>query len=289
MIDAYDVLGIDFHAEADDVKKAFRRLSLQHHPDKVQSQFAGDAAAMEKRFVEIKAAYDILQDADRRRAYDAFGFDFGEERPEKEVWSIGITTIVNPLSVFVAKTAVVSLVRGVAALTAVRLGVFLFGLCTGVLYHRSICVRGIDLRSPAMASVRINFAVIWSLTVVHWVWPLLFDAACVFYLVSEVSGVDILVQSTLIFAGVGAGCLFFARLARGWWLWLLAFELLLLGLAVLSCALASGTLRLYIDNLKVSHGESIRIHRQRMRQERQRLIKQAEQLRQQSFHRTAIR
>jgi len=278
MVDAYDVLGVSFDAGPDDVKKAYRRLSLQHHPDKVQAKSAGDA---EKKFMEIKAAYDILQDSDRRRAYDAFGFDFGQERPEKEVWSIGITTIVSPMGTFMVKTAVALLVRALAELTPVKLGVVLVGMGVLVLYYKKIIVRGFDMRSPALAPMRINFGVIWSLTVLHWAWPLLFDAACVFYLASEVSGVDVLVRGTKIFAGAGAGCLLFARLVRGWWLWLFALEAVLLGLALFSCGVASGTLRLYIDSTKEQHGEKIRKQRSRLRAERQRLSDEADSLRQQ--------
>ncbi len=64
----YSVLGIDRGASGDEVKRAFRRLARQYHPDLND----GDAAA-EMRFKEINEAYDVLSDADKRRDYDEFG------------------------------------------------------------------------------------------------------------------------------------------------------------------------------------------------------------------------
>jgi molecular chaperone DnaJ len=63
--DYYEVLGVSKDASADEIKKAFRRLAVQHHPDKE----GGDEA----KFKEINEAYDILKDAQKRQRYDQFG------------------------------------------------------------------------------------------------------------------------------------------------------------------------------------------------------------------------
>jgi molecular chaperone DnaJ len=68
--DAYEILGIDRSADAAEVKKAFRRLARELHPD-VNTE---DPAAEEK-FKEAAEAYEILSDAERRRTYDAFGYE----------------------------------------------------------------------------------------------------------------------------------------------------------------------------------------------------------------------
>ena len=63
--DYYEVLGVSKDASADEVKKAFRRLAIQHHPDKE----GGD----ETKFKEINEAYEVLKDTEKRKRYDQFG------------------------------------------------------------------------------------------------------------------------------------------------------------------------------------------------------------------------
>src|SRR4051812_17802827 len=64
--DFYAVLGVDSDATADEVKKAYRKLARQHHPD----ANAGDPAA-ERRFKEVGEAYAVLADPEQRKQYDA--------------------------------------------------------------------------------------------------------------------------------------------------------------------------------------------------------------------------
>ena len=66
--DYYEVLGVAKTADAGEVKSAYRRLALKHHPDKNP----GDKAAEEK-FKEAAEAYEVLGDADKRAAYDRHG------------------------------------------------------------------------------------------------------------------------------------------------------------------------------------------------------------------------
>jgi len=66
--DYYELLGCSRTSSADDIKKAFRKLAMQHHPDRNQ----GDKDA-EKKFKELNHAYDILKDPDKRAAYDRYG------------------------------------------------------------------------------------------------------------------------------------------------------------------------------------------------------------------------
>ena len=63
--DYYDILGISKNASEDDIKKAFRRLAHQYHPDKK----GGD----EKQFKEVNEAYQVLSDKTKRANYDRFG------------------------------------------------------------------------------------------------------------------------------------------------------------------------------------------------------------------------
>src|SRR5258708_18224632 len=66
--DYYELLGVSRTASADDLKKAFRKLAMQHHPDRNP----GDEAS-EKQFKNINHAYDILKDPEKRAAYDRYG------------------------------------------------------------------------------------------------------------------------------------------------------------------------------------------------------------------------
>jgi molecular chaperone DnaJ len=62
--DYYEVLGIGKSASADEIKKAFRKAAVEHHPDK-----GGDEA----KFKEVNEAYEVLKDTSKRQRYDQFG------------------------------------------------------------------------------------------------------------------------------------------------------------------------------------------------------------------------
>jgi len=63
--DYYEILGLEKGASDDEIKKAFRRAAIEHHPDKV----GGD----ETKFKEINQAYEVLKDSSKRQRYDQFG------------------------------------------------------------------------------------------------------------------------------------------------------------------------------------------------------------------------
>ena len=65
--DYYKALGVDAKASADDIKKAYRKLAKQYHPDST-----GGDKGKEQRFKEISNAYDVLGDAKKRAQYDEF-------------------------------------------------------------------------------------------------------------------------------------------------------------------------------------------------------------------------
>jgi molecular chaperone DnaJ len=74
--DLYETLGVSKGASQDEIKKAYRKLARQYHPD----TNPGDAAA-EERFKEVQTAYDVLSDAEKRKQYDRFGAANGRPGP----------------------------------------------------------------------------------------------------------------------------------------------------------------------------------------------------------------
>src|SRR6516165_6760257 len=76
MRDPYQVLGVNRSANESEIKKAFRRLAKQHHPDRNKE----DPKAKDK-FAEVNAAYEILGDKDKRSKFDRGEIDAeGKER-----------------------------------------------------------------------------------------------------------------------------------------------------------------------------------------------------------------
>ncbi len=68
MRDYYEILGVTRNDDGDAIKKAYRKLALQHHPDRNQG-----SPEAEEKFREATEAYEVLRDADKRVAYDRYG------------------------------------------------------------------------------------------------------------------------------------------------------------------------------------------------------------------------
>ena len=73
-IDYYSVLGVARDADEKAIKKAYRKLARQYHPD-----VNPDDPAAEQKFKEVGEAYAVLSDADRRAKYDRYGRQYGKD------------------------------------------------------------------------------------------------------------------------------------------------------------------------------------------------------------------
>src|SRR5215208_2838612 len=67
--DPYEVLGVSKSASADEIQKAYRKLSKKHHPDRNPGDKQADAT-----YKEVQTAYEILSDPAKKENYDRFGF-----------------------------------------------------------------------------------------------------------------------------------------------------------------------------------------------------------------------
>ena len=73
--DYYEVLGVDRNASANDIKKAYRKLAIQYHPDKQHDKSDAEKKEAEEKFKEAAEAYSVLSDADKKARYDQYGHE----------------------------------------------------------------------------------------------------------------------------------------------------------------------------------------------------------------------
>lgn len=69
--DYYEVLGVAKNASPDEIKRAYRRMAIKHHPDKNPD----NKKEAETKFKECAEAYEVLSDTEKRQRYDQFGHD----------------------------------------------------------------------------------------------------------------------------------------------------------------------------------------------------------------------
>ena len=71
--DYYSILGVNKNASEEEIKKKYKKLALQYHPDRQQGKSDAEKKNAEEKFKEINEAYSILSDNNKRQQYDTFG------------------------------------------------------------------------------------------------------------------------------------------------------------------------------------------------------------------------
>lgn len=89
--DYYEILGVDKKASNDELKAAYRKLAKKYHPDLYTNATEAEKKNAEAKFKEINHAYDVLSDADKRAAYDAYG-------TETDLWAVAQAEAVSEVS-----------------------------------------------------------------------------------------------------------------------------------------------------------------------------------------------
>ncbi|KAJ2651629.1 hypothetical protein IWW40_001529 [Coemansia sp. RSA 1250] len=102
-VDLYTVLGVDREATPNELKRAYRRLALQHHPDRNPR-----AAGRSGEFVRIQYAYDVLSDERKRRIYNRYG-ELGVQMAGRVGGELLDPLVSNMLSIVAFSTAIVAL------------------------------------------------------------------------------------------------------------------------------------------------------------------------------------
>lgn len=272
-IDAYDILGVEIDCDQEEIKKAFKKASLKEHPDKA-IQNGRSSEEQNDRFIKIKEAHEILEEADRRKRYDTFGQDLGKEPPEMEVWNIGLATLLQPMGAFSLKTMLCRLALWFLGFRYLAYLLLLCGIIAIVLYSMNANIPKkltgdveMSFRSQEAAGIMIMVGVIDVVIILSWIWAPIGDTVVVLYLCTEVITLD-----SLKLGGIALVIsLFLAWLAQGWWYWILGFEVLLAIVLLIGVTIAAGIVRLWIDSVQASRSEKVKEWRIGMRHERKKL------------------
>lgn len=269
-IDAYDILGVPVDCDQDEIRKAFKKMSLKEHPDKALANGRNEEQ-QNARYIIIKDAHELLEDEDRRKRYDTFGQDLGKDPPEMEVWNIGLATLLQPIGSFLLKTTLSRFALWFIAFRWISYILILCGIICIILYALDTKVPGLEtsFRSPDNFAILVNVSIINIVVILGWISTLFADTVGILYLASEV--VTLAIDDLKVGAIALVASFFFAWLLQGWWYWILGLEVILGIVLLIGVTVAAGIIRLWIDTVQASRGEKVKEYRKTMRSERKKL------------------
>lgn len=256
------------------LRRRTKKLSLQYHPDKL-----GDKASdprYNERFQEIKGAYELLQDVERRKIYDVFSLDLGEERPEMEVWNLGLMNMLSPLGGFVLKTIVARfalwlLSWDILSKLVLLAGFFVLALHLSAMYANVSFpwfLSWLNKDHPNAMVVLLNLGICCAVVILNWIWPLLMEAVVIFFLIADAVSLSAVFVSWKYVGAIALISFILAWLLLDSWFWVIGFEIGLIVVVLVALMVACGLMRLYIDSIQMQHGEKVKANRKRLRDQR---------------------
>jgi len=272
MIDLYDVLGVSVDADEEEIKRAHERIT------KKAKNGAGKEAANTERFDAVEKASEVLLDAARRKIYDAFGTDLGDETPATEVWCHGSSLTLQPLSVLGLKVLFLRLVLWAIAFRLVSYLWFLASVIATILY---VCdFKRVNIRDQEYQALLLVIALVQVVIFLLWCWPVLADTLGVIYIImDDFPGINLAGRGWPAFAGALFGSFFFAWLVQGSWYWIL---LGLLGVGVIlvgANCVAVTIVHVWAEAVQTQHTGKLRALRLGLRKNREQLSSEMAEVR----------
>jgi len=272
-LDAYDVLGISPSADADAIKKAYRTQSLKHHPDKVRptaDNGVSEQSATDK-FNEIKDAHEVISNVERRKVYDTFGFDLGEESMESEVWTMGASALLQPMAIGFVRTIATRLIFWFVSFNLIGWLVFIIAAIYFGLLMMNFSYQGHSMRESEFLNMHLLVGIITVVVFAQWLWMPLADAVGIIYLLSETVGMEVFAADMRVGVVVALLCIPVAWLIQDRWRWIYGLQLVLGIVMLISVMIAVGIMRLWLDRMHQVQSGTVATWRENLRKERKRL------------------
>lgn len=269
-IDAYDLLQIGLDASEEEIKKAYKKQSLRLHPDKVQNK----TSSTNETFSQLKDAYDVLSNADRRKSYDRLGVDIGEQRVEMLLWNTSMMFALGPYGMFLLKVSGVGLlcyalsfyyIYYVGLLTLMSTILYCVYLTKGKFFQGDENSQKISLLTMYASML---FLYLFLAAISQW----LSDIYFLLFLVADYFGFELLL-ATPVLAGVLTGSAIFSWLCGGWWFTVYVGLYSVGALLALSSVMGTVIVHVWFDSLDQTCKLQVREHRQRMRGIKAELLK----------------